>query len=282
MRIGFVGAGRIGRPMVARLLGAGHRVRALARSDAAGRWLAGAGATPVGALPEVADGAGAVVVCVHTDEQVRAVCLQTGLLDAMPAGSVLVVHTTGSPDTAELLAERAAGRGVAVVDAPISGGPHDVEAGRVTLFVGGTAAGLDLARPVLSAYGDPVLHLGPVGSGQRVKLVNNAVFAANIGLVAQAVAVGARLGVAEGSLLDGLRHGSADSRALAGIAGSGSVAAFAAAVGEFVGKDVAVVRRVVADLGAELGPLEDAYRVLEQLLAPAHRTAVAPVGGRGS
>jgi 3-hydroxyisobutyrate dehydrogenase-like beta-hydroxyacid dehydrogenase len=282
MRIGFVGAGRIGRPMVARLVGAGHRVRALARSEPAGRWLTGAGATPIAAVPEVADGAGAVVVCVHTDEQVRAVCLEAGLVEAMPAGTVLVVHTTGSPDTAELLAERAAGRGIAVVDAPISGGPHDIEAGRVTLFVGGTAAGLQRARPVLSAYGDPVLHLGPVGSGQRVKLVNNVVFAANIGLVAQAVAVAARLGIAESSLLDGLRHGSADSRALAGIAGRGSVAAFAESVGEFVGKDIAVVRRVAAELGTDLGPLEDAYRVLGRLLTPADRTALAPVAGRGS
>jgi 3-hydroxyisobutyrate dehydrogenase-like beta-hydroxyacid dehydrogenase len=166
---------------------------------------------------------------------------------------VLVVHTTGSPDTAEAIAARAAERGIGVLDAPVSGGPHDVAAGRVTLFVGGAADVVARIRPVLASYGHPVLHLGPLGVGQRVKLVNNVLFAAQVGLLADAIRLGGQLGVDEAVLLRALPHGSAASRALDGAAGRGSVAAFTAAVGGFLGKDLDVTRQMAGDLGAELG-----------------------------
>jgi 3-hydroxyisobutyrate dehydrogenase-like beta-hydroxyacid dehydrogenase len=98
-----------------------------------------------------------------------------------------VLHTTGSPRTAQAIAARATPRGIGVVDCPVSGGPHDIAAGHVTLLAGGDGADIDRVRPVLAAYGDPMLHVGPLGAGQGVKLVNNAVFAANIGLLAEAV-----------------------------------------------------------------------------------------------
>jgi 3-hydroxyisobutyrate dehydrogenase-like beta-hydroxyacid dehydrogenase len=267
MRIGFVGAGRIGRPMVDRLVAAGHQVQVLARSESSTQSLAAGGATPVSDLKQVAAGADAVAVCVYADGQVRELCIEGGLIDAMEVGSVLIVHTTGSPRTAQLLAERGADRDVLVVDAPISGGPHDVAAGNVTLFVGGSEAGLERARPVLTTYGDPLLLFGPVGAGQQVKLLNNAVFAANIGLLGQAVALAAQLGVDEADMLRGLVNGSAASRALSGVAARGSVSGFAESVQEFLGKDVAVVREVVSELGADLGVLGQAHTVLDGLLA---------------
>lgn len=276
MLLGFVGAGRMGRPMVARLVGAGHDVRVLARSEAARATLAGDGAVPVAGLAEVAAGAAAVLVCVHTDEQVRQVCLDDGLIDAMPAGAVLIVHTTGSPHTADALAERAGPRGVEVIDAPVSGGPHDIAAGHITLLAGGADGAVTRAKPVLSAYGDPVLHVGGRGNGQRVKLINNAVFAANIGLLAAAVDLGARWGVAETALLQALPQGSAASYALAGVARAGSVARFATAAGAFIGKDVAVVRQVADDLGGDLGALAAAHQTLAGLLTvPEHARAPA-------
>jgi 3-hydroxyisobutyrate dehydrogenase-like beta-hydroxyacid dehydrogenase len=271
MHVGFVGAGRIGFPMVERLVHAGHRVRVADRSEEVRARLAEAGADPVVDPVEVAADAEVVLVCVYTDEQVREAALKSGLLDAMPAGSVLVVHTTGSPTTIARLVERARPRGIEVVDAPISGGPHDIAAGAVTLYAGGTEEGVARAWPVLAAYGEPILHLGPPGAGQLVKLVNNAVFAANIGVLAEAVRLAADLGLPETAVLTGLQHGSGASRALSGVAHGGSVAGFAHNVGEFVGKDVAVVRGVATELGADLGVLADAHRVLGELLAPKHR-----------
>jgi 3-hydroxyisobutyrate dehydrogenase-like beta-hydroxyacid dehydrogenase len=152
------------------------------------------------------------------------------------------------------------------VDAPVSGGPHDVAAGTITLLVGGADDAVDAVRPALRAYGDPILHVGPRGNGQRVKLINNALFAANIGLLAAAVDLGAQLGVDEKALLDALPQGSASSFALAGVARAGSVGGFARAAAEFLGKDVAVVRRVVADLGGDLGALAGAHRALADVI----------------
>jgi 3-hydroxyisobutyrate dehydrogenase-like beta-hydroxyacid dehydrogenase len=182
----------------------------------------------------------------------------------MPEGSVLVLHTTGSPRTAQAIAasDIARARNIGVLDAPVSGGPHDIAAGHLTLLVGGDQARLDRAKPVLDAYGDPVLHLGPVGSGQAVKLVNNALFAANIGLVAAAAGLGNQLGIDERALLSALQHGSSSSRALAGAAARGSAAGFATAIAEFLGKDVAVVRTVAAEFGTDLGVLSDAIAAL--------------------
>ncbi|PAK24179.1 6-phosphogluconate dehydrogenase [Streptomyces sp. alain-838] len=267
--------------MVTRLVEAGHRVRVADRSGRARVALTALGAQSFTDPARAAENADVVALCVYTDEQVREAALESGLLDAMPTGSVLVVHTTGSPATVARLAERSRPRGIEVVDAPISGGPHDIAAGRVTLYAGATEEGLNRARPALRAYGEPILHCGPPGSGQLVKLVNNAVFAANLGVITAAARLAEELGLEEGPVLTGLRHGSGDSRALAGVAARGSAAVFARDVGEFVGKDVAVVREVAWQQGAGLGLLSDAHRVLGDLLAPAHRAQLLGTADAG-
>src|ERR1700752_1721282 len=256
-RVGFIGAGRIGAPMVGRLAEAGHEVRALGRTAEKCAALGQLGAQPVATTEAVADGADVVIVCVFTDEQVQQVCMNSDLFPAMTPGAALVIHTTGSPGTAEAIAARADGHFIDVVDAPVSGGPHDVAAGCVTLFVGGGDEAVGQITPVLSSYGEPVLHVGPLGAGQLVKLTNNALFAAQIGLVAETVQLGNRLGIAEPTLLQALSHGSASSRALGSIAAAGSVATFITAVGDFIGKDVAVIRKTIAELGVDMGALDD-------------------------
>lgn len=256
-RIGFIGAGRMGAPMIARLVQAGHDVRAVGRSAENRSAITELGARAVSTPAEASENADIVIVCVFTDDQVRQVCLDDGLPAAMHPGSVLVVHTTASPRTMAVIANEAAGHAVDVVDAPVSGGPHDVAAGELTLFVGGGDDAVARVRPVLAGYGNPILHVGTTGDGQRVKLVNNTLFASQIGLVAEAVRLGGRLGVAESALLAALPHGSGTSRALDMIARAGSVSTFIAAVGDFIGKDVAVVRETMTDLGADLGVLDD-------------------------
>jgi 2-hydroxy-3-oxopropionate reductase len=257
VKIGFVGAGRMGRPMVARLVAAGHDVHALGRSDEKRLVIGELGATAVADVTGVSAQADVVVVCVFTDEQVQQVCADGDLLTTMAPGSALVVHTTASPRTVQAIAERAAPYNVDVLDAPVSGGPHDAAAGKLTLFVGGADHAVARLRPVLSCYGDPLLHVGPTGSGQKVKLINNTLFAAQIGLLAESIRLGTRLGVPESTLLAALAHGSAASRVLQIIAAGGSVASFTETAGRFVGKDVVVVRRIAADLGGDLGVLDN-------------------------
>jgi 2-hydroxy-3-oxopropionate reductase len=258
VKIGFIGAGRMGRPMVARLVEAGHDVQALGRSAEKRAAIASLGAMVVADTAAVSMQADVVVICVFSDEQLHRVCLGSNLLTTMAPGSALVVHTTGSPRTVEAIATRATLHDVDVVDAPVSGGPHNVAAGAVTLFVGGTDHAVARLRPMLSCYGDPVLHVGSLGSGQKVKLINNVLFAAHIGLLSSAVELGARLDIPESTLLAALPHGSAASRVLDIAAAGGSITSFIEAAGEFVAKDVAVARRIAAELGSDLGVLENA------------------------
>ncbi|MDT5347004.1 MAG: hypothetical protein QOH91_291 [Mycobacterium sp.] len=240
--------------MVARLVEAGHTVRALGRTPTRRRDLEQLGAIAVNEVAEAGAQADVVVVCAFTDEQVRQVCLDSDLLSTMPPGSVLVIHTTASPKTIEAIAARC--HDVDVVDASVSGGPHDAGAGSLTLFVGGADDTVARVKPVLGCYGDPVLHVGPSGAGQKVKLINNALFAGQLGLLAESVRLGDRLGVSEPLLLAALRHGSAASGALDLVARHGCVASFAEARGEFIGKDVAVVRDLVQQFDSDLGVLD--------------------------
>ncbi|MFE6921950.1 NAD(P)-dependent oxidoreductase [Nocardia sp. NPDC057663] len=260
MRVGFVGAGRMGKPMIARLVDAGHTVRTLARNADAHEVVAAVGATPVASATEAAHGAEVLIVCVFSDDQVREICLEGTLLTDLPAGALVVLHTTGSPETAVAVATAAAHRGIGVVDAPVSGGPHDIAAGTLTVFLGGSDSDSRLATEVLGAYGDPVLHVGGLGDGQRVKLVNNVLFAAQIGLVAEAVRLGTLLGLSEPALLAALPHASSGGNAVTRIAGRGSVDLFRATGGEFLRKDIAVAGAVADALGADLGLLETAIR----------------------
>jgi 2-hydroxy-3-oxopropionate reductase len=243
--------------MVTRLVEAGHDVTALGRTAEKRAAVAQLGATAVADIADATASADVVVICVFTDEQVRQVCLEDGLLATMSPGSALVVHTTGSPRTVEAIAVRGAPHDVDVVDAPVSGGPHDAATGALTLFVGGAEEAVERVRPALGCYGDPILHVGPLGAGQKVKLVNNALFAAQIGLLSGSIELAARLGVPESTLLNALPHGSAASRVLDIVARGGSVESFIDTAGEFVGKDIGVARHIAAELGSNLGVLDD-------------------------
>ena len=110
----------------------------------------------------------------------------------------------------------------------------------------------------MSCYGDPILHVGPLGAGQKVKLVNNALFAAQIGLLSNAVELAARLGVAESALLTPFRTAAGRAACWTSSLRRGSVASFIETAGDFVGKDIAVVRRIAAELGGDLGVLDEA------------------------
>ena len=253
-RVGFVGVGQIGSGMVMCLLRSGYSVVVHARRAEVREQFAALGATTTATLAEAASGADVVAVCVLTDEQVLEVALgQGGLLAAMAPRSVLVVHTTGSPSTATRLAAAGAPRGVSVVDAPVSGSPEDARAGQITLLVGGDVEAVERAGPMLTAFGDPVLHLGPLGRGQEVKLINNLLLAAQVQLAAEAIRVGDALGLDRGELTSAIAHCSGASRALAMAAyGDPSHPPFEG-IGRFIGKDVVVASQAAQDVGIDLG-----------------------------
>jgi 3-hydroxyisobutyrate dehydrogenase-like beta-hydroxyacid dehydrogenase len=260
--VGVVGTGQMGMPMVERLLASGHDVAVRARRAEAAARATSLGARVVDDLGGFAD-RDVVIVCVYTDEQVREV--GPPVLAAMAAGATVIVHTTGSPTTVGHLATRAAGTGVRVLDAALSGGPADVGAGRLTLLVGGDAAVLDDVRPVLQAYADPILHVGTLGDGMRVKLVNNALFGAQAALVAEAERVAAALGVDPHAALEAVQHCSGDSRVLRTVLAVGSSAQLEQLAGRFIRKDIAVTEDVARELGVDLGRLgTDRHRLADR------------------
>lgn len=269
MKIGFLGAGRMGGPVVDRLRAAGHDVTVLVRSTEraaqahANRW------STASTVTDTVQGAGLVICMVFDDAQVRDVLAgDAGALAAMRPGSVLIQHTTCDPATLTELGELATRHDVTLLDAAISGGPRDIEAGDLTLWVGGDQAAVAAVRPVLAAYSSPVLHVGPVGSGQRVKLVNNALFVAQIGLAVDAVRLAGSFGLEEAAVLAAVQHGSGDSRAL-GVVASIGAAQTGVRLAELMSKDVAVVREITARAGADLGLLGDVLSsdvVAEQVL----------------
>jgi 3-hydroxyisobutyrate dehydrogenase-like beta-hydroxyacid dehydrogenase len=254
LKIGFIGPGRMGRPILDRLVAAGHDATVLVRRPDARTAAESEGLACAETVAATVRDADVVFVVVLKDEQVRSVCLgPDGAIAAMKPGATLVQHTTSDPATAQLLVEAGADRGIKVLDAALSGGPHDIAAGRLTLWVGGEEALLEEMRPVLETYASPIMFVGPAGNGQRVKLVNNALFVAQVGLAIDAVRVAGSLGIEETAILAALQHGSGASRALAIVAGGGSVDAVPGRLGDLMRKDVTVVREVARSAGADLG-----------------------------
>jgi 3-hydroxyisobutyrate dehydrogenase-like beta-hydroxyacid dehydrogenase len=255
-RVGIVGTGEMGRPLVDRLLAAGFEVSAFARRPEARVELTAAGVRCVDDVAALGDGADAVIVYVYSDQQVRDLVLDSGLADAMAPGSILLVLTTGSPRTVEAIDERVRSRGIGVVDAPGSGGPLQVAAGTLTLFVGGDDEHVARCRPIFDAYATEVVHFGALGAGQRVKLLNNLLFGAHVELAVEAARLSDAFGIDPSALAKTLHSCSGASYALDLIAGMGGAAGLVERAGRFVHKDVLVARAVAEELGASLGTLE--------------------------
>jgi 3-hydroxyisobutyrate dehydrogenase-like beta-hydroxyacid dehydrogenase len=134
-----------------------------------------------------------------------------------------------------------------------------VRAGTLTLLVGGDDETLARARPALEAYADPILRVGGLGDGQRVKLINNALLGAHLGLAAEAERVAARLGVEPGVALAAIARCSGDSSALRLVVTMGSAEKLDAAAGRFLRKDAEMVVQVARAAGVELGQLDPAF-----------------------
>lgn len=174
--IGFIGLGNQGEPIAARIA-ARLPLQVWARRPASAERLVAAGATSAASKPDLGAACDLIGICVRTDDDVRAVIIgdddDPGVLRTMSPGSVLVIHSTVAPSTVVEIADYAQRRDVDVLDAPVSGGQRGAQAGELTVLVGGSAAALATAQPVLETFASTIAHLGAVGAGQTMKLVNN-------------------------------------------------------------------------------------------------------------
>lgn len=197
---GFIGLGSQGAPIAERMLLQGHPLIVWARRPVAAADLVAKGATLAGSIAELAAACEHVGVCVVDDAGVFEVCDQ--LLPAMKPGAVLAIHSTILPQTCEKLARHAAERGVGLLDAPVSGGSPAALAGTLTVMCGSTEPIFAQALPVLETFGEKIMLLGPAGAGQRAKIINNALMAANMGLAFSALEMAGELGVDRAALAD--------------------------------------------------------------------------------
>ncbi|WP_024802914.1 NAD(P)-dependent oxidoreductase [Nocardia sp. BMG51109] len=253
--IGFVGAGQMGEPMVFRLLGAGHRVVVYARRPSVRERVRAAGAEVVDSVAEAAAASDVVIACVFSDEQlVEVLGGPGGVLATASKECVVVSHTTGTMSTVRGLAGPYS-QGPVLLDGPVSGSAEDIAAGRLTVLLGGPAAAVEVARPVLESYAETIVATGDLGSALAVKLVNNALFAANAQLVASAAEVGRRMGIADDELVRALLACSGRSYAAESVHRTGGLRGFERMAAPFLRKDVAACLAATADSGFELGQL---------------------------
>ena len=210
MKIAFAGLGVMGAPMARHLVAAGHDVagfnRTIAKAEA---WAAATGGEAAATIGEAAQGAELLLLCVGDDDDVRAVV--TEALPHLAAGAVIVDHTTTSAKLAREMAELAKGRGRRFVDAPVSGGQAGAESGQLSVMAGGDADALARAEPALKAYSKAIKHMGPAGSGQLTKMVNQIAIAGVVQGLAEAVHFAQTAGLDTDAVYEAVSKGAAQS-----------------------------------------------------------------------
>ncbi len=276
MRVGFIGLGSQGGPMARRIIDSGYPVTLWARRPASLEPFAGSPVAIAGSPAELAKASDLVGICVASDADVEEVVTgEGGVLAGLGPGGVIAVHSTVHPDTCRRLAAQAGARGIALIDAPVSGGGMAAAEGRLLVMAGGEPDAVEFCRPVFATYGDPVVHLGPLGSGQVTKLLNNVLFTAHLATAASALALGQALDVDPRRLADVIAHGSGSSFALGRIAEAGGMLdRMAPIAGPLLQKDV----RLLA--GGTRGRRVERQRQPGHPAAHSHRAGIHDRAGR--
>lgn len=192
-QLGFVGLGKMGVPMVRRLIGAGFTVHGANRSPETVTQLSSEGMSPASSVAELTTRADVIMTALPDEPSVRLVSRE--IRENARSGQVWIEHSTISPGLAREMSTLMSDVGVGYLDAPVSGGPAGAEAGKLTVMAGGDAGLLEDMRPVLSAFGNPIRHCGEVGAGQAIKLVNQLLVAIHTSAAAEAAAFGAKMGI---------------------------------------------------------------------------------------
>lgn len=193
--IAFIGLGNMGGPMAANLARAGYQVRAFDLSADALAAAKAQGVQTAASAEAAVEGAAVVISMLPASRHVEGLYLgEQGLLARLADGALVIDCSTIAPASARKVAEAAQARGLAMIDAPVSGGTAGAAAGTLTFIVGGSAEALARARPVLEAMGKNIFHMGDAGAGQVAKLCNNMA----LGVIMAATAEALSMGVAQG------------------------------------------------------------------------------------
>jgi 3-hydroxyisobutyrate dehydrogenase len=271
-RIGFVGLGTMGAAMAANLAKAGFPVTGWNRTPGRAPQLAETGVTIAETPAAVAADSEIVVICVSDTPDVEAVLFgPDGIVEGAREGTLIVDCSTIAPSGSWDFAARLRERGLSMVDAPVSGGSEGAQKATLTIFVGGDAADVERARPVLGAMGKTITHVGPIGAGQAVKAVNQVILAGAYLGVAEGIVLAIRAGLDVEQVVEALGGGAAQSWVLANR--SGRMLANDYPLGFKVAlhrKDLAIALDLAAQLGAVLPVSALAAQLESGLIAQGH------------
>ena len=252
MRIGFIGLGLMGTPIVLNLLKAGFEVTVWNRTREKAAPVLEAGASWAETIPALA-GQSDVVMMMVTDAAASeaVICGPDGVLDHARNRTILIDMGSIAPEMSRSLADRATARGVAMLDAPVTGNPNVARNGKLGIMVGGNSEVLDRVRPVLEALSAVIVHAGPSGAGSTLKLVNNLILGVAIEAVAEALVLARKAGidpdcVRQITSVGGARTGAMETRGARMIAGDFSPH-FSA---DNMHKDLSTALRLADSLGA--------------------------------
>ena len=214
MKVGFIGLGAMGLPMAKRVAGAGHQTFVTYhRRRGPAEEMAGLGATIVDSPAAVARAADIVITILPADRELKEVVFgDSGLLQGMSRGKVLIDMTTATALSMQEVERAVVETGAEVLDAPVSGGTPAAAQGTLTIMVGGDVRLLDKCRPVLEAMGQKIVHVGAVGQGKIVKIVNQMMAAAHLLILGEAFALGMRCGADPQTLYDVIKTSSGYSK----------------------------------------------------------------------
>jgi 3-hydroxyisobutyrate dehydrogenase-like beta-hydroxyacid dehydrogenase len=252
---GFVGLGSQGAPMARRMIDAGLDTVLWARRPETLDAYRQTAARFAHTLTELGQEVDCLCICVVSDEDVRQVC--DAVIPVMRPGSLIIIHSTVHPDTCKAIGNAAAEKGLRVIDAPVSGGGPAAEAAALTVMAGGNPADLDDARPALESFGKLIVHLGPLGAGQNAKLINNTLFAANLGMAHAALAAAEELGISREALAGLIRESSGRSYGFDVRARMPPPAKFKHPA-QLLAKDVNLLGQAIGEQSPAFAPLRDA------------------------
>jgi 3-hydroxyisobutyrate dehydrogenase len=213
MKTAFLGLGVMGFPMAGHLKKGGHEVTVYNRTQAkAQKWVETHGGKAAATPADAAKGADIVFSCVGNDDDLRSIVQGgEGAFAGMSKDAIFVDHTTASANVARELGEVAKGKGLHFLDAPVSGGQAGAENGKLTVMVGGGQADFDRAKPMIDCYARACVLLGPVGSGQLAKMVNQICIAGLVQGLAEGMNFAVKAGLDPAKLVETISKGAAQS-----------------------------------------------------------------------
>ncbi len=268
--IGFIGLGTMGKAMAENLINAGYVLNLFNRSQTNLLALKSLGGIPCASPEEVAKASDIVLLSLPDSKAVEAVVYgETGLIHGLKSGAVLIDTSSSQPESTRKIARDLGLKGIAMLDAPVSGGPRGAQEGSLSIMVGGQEADFDSCRPILEILGKNLFYVGPSGSGHTLKVVNNLLYGTLFVASCEAISLGVKAGIDPETLIDVISRSSGSNHAVKvkfkeKVLNRDFAPGFTLSLLE---KDMALAMELARALDVTLNTTKDAFKVVHEGLS---------------